>query len=333
MFRLRIATTVCCLGMLAVATTASARIAATGQTQKSPPEVKPDNTYGEGGTRTTTFEINESGSRITHVELKDKNGVVREFHRVTSGSEADTTMHEWFDEKGKKTQENGTSQSHKDGERIWTQSTWKDDKQLTGDSWAKDADGHWKHDKFNPATGKYEPASADDLPKIPGLPRADDLGVPRNLTLGGSFIFENSFKGFITYGIDASYTHPIARTGDSQPEFGLMADLQWTHGSDDADVSYGKLQAMGGLAWCEREWRRGMYFGAHVLAGISQVRSEYNGMASDSATSFALAAGFDAGKRVTDRYDVNVRVDYNPTMGNGDVRNNIRLAAGLRFRF
>jgi hypothetical protein len=52
-----------------------------------------------------------------------------------------------------------------------------------------------------------------------------------------------------------------------------MADLQWTHGSDDADVSYSKLQAMGGLAWCEREWRRGMYFGAHVLAGISQVRA------------------------------------------------------------
>jgi hypothetical protein len=34
-----------------------------------------------------------------------------------------------------------------------------------------------------------------------GLPRPDDLVRARNLTLGGSFIFENSFNGFITYGL------------------------------------------------------------------------------------------------------------------------------------
>jgi len=324
-----------CLGLLAPTARVLAQTsgqAAGGQPNKAPADTKPDSTYGEGGTRTVSSETRADGTRVTQVELRDKNGQLRERHTQLGSTDLSSVTHEWWDANGKKTQENGSTENHQTGEQIRTQATYQNDKQLTGDSWSGRKDGPWTHERFNPATGKYEPDDPGDPPKKENGPAPDDLGVRDNLTLGGSFIFEDAYHVFVTSGVDASYTHALPLASGPRAELGLMADVSWTRGSDDVGVTYSKLQALGGLALCERAWGHDMYFGAHVLAGVSHVRGEYQNTPLYTGTSFAIAAGFDAGKTINDRYDINVRVDYNPTIRNG-ILNNVRVGAGVRLRF
>ena len=52
----------------------------------------------------------------------------------------------------------------------------------------------------------------------------------------------------------------------------------------------------------------------------------------DDNTDFALAVGVDIGRRIGDRMDLMARVEYIPTFG-AEIRHNVRLGAGLKWRF
>lgn len=311
-------------------------VSASAQGTKLPDTTYPDKTYGEGGTKTISTETRADGVRIENIDVKDKNGTLRErHHRTVARNGQAISNDEWWGPDGKKTREMSATADAAGRVTSMSSATYKNGEQQTGDTWEKKRDD-WDHQRFNPKTGKYE--STDPTPP-PAKTSAElsqelrDMGIAHNFYLGGGFIIEDSFKRFLTYGFEGSYTRALPAAADNHSRFALMADFEWTRGTSD-EVTYTKLQGLGGLAFCERA-RGEMYWGAHVLAGFSRVHSHSDSlfMPSYTGTSFALAAGVDAGKRVNEKLDVQIRADYNPTFQSGNFANNIRVSGGLRYRF
>ena len=53
----------------------------------------------------------------------------------------------------------------------------------------------------------------------------------------------------------------------------------------------------------------------------------------DGVPSFALAAGVDVGRRVSNRLDLVARAEYIPAFANSGIQHNVRLGGGLKVRF
>jgi hypothetical protein len=280
----------------------------------------PDSTYGSGGTKTTSVTKDADGTTHKTDTYRDKSGTVREsFTETTDAGGRSTSVDQEFDDTGAKRYEeelhyDPTGRLVYDREEeynIYGIPYW-------GDIFEIGPNGEKTYKAYNPESQQYEPYT----PKrwLWFLP-AQKASISDGLYLAGAAVLEDSASAFFTYGVEASYTRALWNGAGTHAPVGLMADVQWTRGTSD-EQTYTKLQVLGGLALCASV-RRDVYVGVHILGGVSHV----------SASSFALAAGVDVGKRLNEAMDVQGRVDYNPTFQSGTVSNNIRFSGGLRWRF
>jgi len=306
--------------------------------------VVPDRTYGEGGSREIEVRTAEDGTKTTEVTVKDKNGTVREHHKHTEDphkANAVSDTHEWWGADGKKTREAWIDFDSMGETIYWHEEGYENGSMNSGNIHRKNAQNQWEHLRWNNALSTWEPVDPKKespeppkhLPKGPAKPFGfwGWFDAPEEITsslyLGGTVIIEDGANTFVTAGFDASYTHVVSST------WAPIVEVQWTRGADGG-VTYTKLQVMGGVA--TRPHMRGrLYFAPHLVAGVALVEADYGESPNPNtaATSFSMAAGVDIGTRLTRSIDLQGRLDYNPVFSGGDVRHNVRLGAGLRFRF
>lgn len=155
------------------------------------------------------------------------------------------------------------------------------------------------------------PAVVDDCPKI---------------LIGGSTIFEDSYKRFNTYGLQASFTHKLNK------RIGLTGDAGITIGSLDG-IKYTKTQVLGGVSFLAKaNPGQKIVFVPHVLAGVANVGSKssiFGTTYANNNLNFSVAAGTDIRFAVGPKTVAAVKVDYNPTFATGGMKNNIRVGAGI----
>jgi hypothetical protein len=106
---------------------------------------------------------------------------------------------------------------------------------------------------------------------------------------------------------------------------------QWTRGTQGT-VTYDKFMAMGGLELCPHANKR-LSFDPHALAGLSRVTQIYDDPSSQnqSTNAFTFALGADFSASITRGMAFQARADYNPTFAGGQIQNNFRFSAGLRY--
>src|ERR1051325_7037694 len=139
----------------------------------------------------------------------------------------------------------------------------------SGTIYQRDSQGKWIHSRWDKGLQKWVPADPKDgpatPPKDPPKPPQEGPGVietSSDVFLGLALVLENVHR-FVTVGVDGSYTHAVS------PRLGVIADVQWTHGTDEG-VSYSKFEAMGGLAFCESV-HGNVRIAPHVMGGLSRV--------------------------------------------------------------
>lgn len=155
--------------------------------------------------------------------------------------------------------------------------------------------------------------------------RYDELDMascppPSELFLGFSTIFEDSYERFNTYGINLSYIHSLSAM------LGIMGDAGIYFGSQN-QVNFTKALVMGGISLRPGNPDGNISFHPHLLAGVSIVNAK-NGSSSSNA-SFTAAAGGDLCFDISTNKGINIRADYNPVFGSGNVAHNFRASAGL----
>jgi hypothetical protein len=290
---------------------------------------KPDSSYGAGGSKSVSTS-KQGDTTVETTTWRDKGGTVRQ--QFTKSTDADgnvTETEQWFNQAGMKIGEEVGKYDKSDYCYYWREEDYFDDGVLeAGDIWEDDpVTGREVHKKWNRETQRYDvvPVIRFDFFKIiPGFKKATLLEP--SYYIGGAVVFEDSGQRFATYGVEGSYTHPL------NPRIGLMADAQWTRGTQD-ETTWTKLQFLAGLALCEHIHNQ-LYLGPHLLAGMARVTPDYGGTGTGTATNaFALAVGMDFGARLNRSSTVLIRGDYNPTFSGGSVQNNFRISAGMRFNF
>jgi urease beta subunit len=147
--------------------------------------------------------------------------------------------------------------------------------------------------------------------------------------IGPSTIFEdNNPDRFNTFGGNIAYTHPLIS------RLGITGDAGFYFGSNKG-FDYTKLQVLIGVSILPVNNSQNEFsFSPHLLAGISNVSSKYKTdmtSYSNSSTGFSLAAGTDISYSLNNKTGITARLDYNPTISTGGVKNNFRLGLGIQF--
>ena len=312
----------CLMALMIVVALAFARVASAQD-----PTVEADGKYGAGGTKTTTVVKNADGTGEETVVWKDAKGVVRQKGSTTwdkDGNEVDTDQ--WFDEQGKKTRETVGKYDYWDYEDYWRDEKYVGGVLDSGDIWEWDpTTWDYVHKRWNDKDQRYEVVPQlrlDPFKNLPGFQK--HVLAAASLYVGFATVLEDGGQSFGTYGVNATYTHPLNKL------VGIMADFQWTRGSDDFQT-YTKMQILGGLALCQHV-HQSWSITPHVLAGMAMVTPSSSGVSYDSTSAFSLAAGVDFGMRFNRQIEWIGRADYNPTFSDG-VQNNFRFSTGLRLRF
>jgi hypothetical protein len=290
---------------------------------------EPDNKYGPGGTRTWSEVKQADGTTETTTTWKDAKGTIRKTSTETLASDGELTVKdEWFNEQGKKIHEEMGKYNRWDYEDYWREETYVDGVLDSGELWEWDRNTEdYVHKAWNKTTQRYE-----DVPRLKFKLLNKILGFEKEvliedaLYVGGAVVREDGGQSFGTYGVNASYVRPLK----SNRVVGLMADVQWTRGSENV-VTFTKLQLLGGLSLSQHV-HNAWSLTPHVLAGVATVTPSSNGVSYDSTTAFALAVGVDIGMRFNRRTEWIGRADYNPTFNSG-VQNNFRFSTGLRYTF
>ena len=137
--------------------------------------------------------------------------------------------------------------------------------------------------------------------------------------IGGSTVFEDSYKRFNTYGVNIAYSHSVSEqigiTGDGGIYFGSQSGIDFT-----------KIQVLAGISLLAGNNTGNKHlFSPHLLAGIANVRSKYSS-SSTSSSAFSVAAGTD----INIGRSLALRGDYNPAFRSGGTAHNFRLSAGLK---
>jgi len=143
------------------------------------------------------------------------------------------------------------------------------------------------------------------------------------LCVGASTIFEDGYERFNTFGPFVSYTHPIIG------KLGVMGSTGYYMGKI-GDGNYSKLLLHGGLCWVAREEKVGI--SPHVLAGILHDRIKYkwdNMNATSQGTEFSVIAGTDVTIPINKKTTIVAKVDYNPTIGDMETKNNFSTGVGV----
>lgn len=287
------------------------------------PDTRPDNTYGEGGTKTTTSTKLKDGGSETKTTIKDKDGNVKEEKTITinnSKEEIETT--DYYDNNGKKKRHTQT-QKDANGNTIYQLDENYKDGVITSGELTDNTTGKNEKKKYNPNTEKYEPVNE-------GQSTPYDFKLPdfsNDVITAVSLIYEDSYNRFFTYGINVAYIHAL------NPNIGITGDAGIYSGSDNG-INYTKIQVLGGINLLPHpHGNNRVLFSPHLLAGIVTIHSKYK-MASYSSSSsaFSMAAGTDVAIGLNNRAAIAVRADYNPAFPSGGVAHNFRLSTGLVLR-
>lgn len=275
----------------------------------------PDTSYGPGGSKSTSSQTLKDGTTVETVEIRDKDGKLREQIKTTVGANRDEIVErDWYDASGQKTKQT-LRKKNAAGHQYYSREDDFVDGVLDSGAIVEEENGKPVHKRFNKKTQQYEPVDPAnepfDLFKIPGFEQ--HLEITHALYAGVTFVLEDG--GDWMSGVNISYTQRITST------WGFATDLEWTIG-ERFDVQIEKWRAFAGVAMCQHAGRR-LYFAPRLMAGLEHV---------DDNTDFALAVGVDIGRRIGDRMDLMARVEYIPTFG-AEIRHNVRLGAGLKWRF
>lgn len=278
----------------------------------------PDSTYGPGGSKKTSTETLKDGSTVETIEIRDKDGKLREQVKTTVDANRDEVVErDWFDAGGAKTKQTVTKKNAA-GHQYYSREDEFKDGVLESGAIVEEENGKLVQKRFNRQTQRYEPVDPAnepfDLFKIPGF--AEQLEITDSLYGGIVFIWEDASPRFWSSGVNVSYARKLIAMWE------FAADLQWTIGEQHG-VTYRKVQGFAGVAFGQHS-NRSLYFAPRLLAGFSHL---------DGVTSFALAAGVDVGRRLSSRFDLLSRLEYLPTFTGGGVQHNLRVGAGLKWRF
>ena len=278
----------------------------------------PDATYGPGGSKTTSSEKLNDGSMVETIEIRDKGGQLRERIKTTvDPNRNEVVERDWYDAQGVKTKQTMTKKNAA-GHQYYSREDDFKDGVLESGAIVEEENGKLVQKRFNKQTQRYEPVDPAnepfDLFKVPGFEQ--DLEITDSLYGGVVFVWEDSSPRFWASGVSVSYAHKLIST------WGFAADLQWTIGEQHG-VTYRKVQGFVGVVFGPHSNRR-LYFAPRLLGGFSHL---------DGVTSFALAAGVDVGRRVSNRLDLVGRAEYIPTFANSGVQHNVRIGGGLKMRF
>jgi hypothetical protein len=279
----------------------------------------PDTTYGPGGSKRTSTETLKDGTTVETIEIRDKDNTLRE--KITTSvdpNREEVVEHDWYEADGQKSKQTLTKKNAA-GRQYYS----REDDFVNGvlDSGAiyEEENGRPVHKRFNKKTQQYEPVDPPNAPfdlfKIPGF--EEHLNITSAFYAGAVFVWEDSSPRFWTSGVNVSYTHKLTST------WGFAADLQWTAGEQNG-VDYTKVLGFVGVALCQHTGRR-LYFAPRLLGGVSHV--------TQGETAFALAAGVDIGRRVSERLDLIGRVEYIPTFADSGIQHNVRVGGGIKVRF
>jgi hypothetical protein len=144
-----------------------------------------------------------------------------------------------------------------------------------------------------------------------------------DLFAGAGLISEDAGKRFSLFGVNVAYTKEITSP------VGLTADGGIYFRKQDM-VSYRRIQGLVGPSFTPAQ-KASFVFRPHILAGVANTRSKFEGTENSfSTTSFAAAVGTDLIIK-KQRTGVEVRVDYNPVFPRGGAIHNVRFGVGIRF--
>ena len=172
------------------------------------------------------------------------------------------------------------------------------------------------------AQEKSPPGYDTSLYKKPTLPDCR----PNQLALGFATIFEDSYKRFNTYGPSIQFMHPVS------DKIGLTGDVGIYLGSSQG-VDYTKIQLYGGINLIP-PYQENIRFSPHFLLGATDISSKYTigtFTSSSSSIGFSVLAGTNIVFPINHSNSLIARVDYNPGIGSGGLKNNFLVGIGYDF--
>jgi|GEM_PF-6641641 len=310
------------------------------------PVTVPDNTYGPGGTRTTTTSTDAQGNVTTTIEYH--NGFqppkLKEKIEITKIHGGDSTVtRTYYDEfmAGQGKDSSRTIRYNANGDIIMDELIRfgpDGDTPASGTKWDKQPDGRWFEYRYNPKTGKFE--------RVRSRPRRiRENGVGGYLAcdsarfewgFGHSTLasFNNNNNEWYLLGfqvhINYNVSNRLAIIGDLSGHFKKLESIE--------PVNLTSSFFLGGLLLRLHDLNspHSLLPAVRLLAGINHNRTKYSPGDPSTNTSTATSAAFGSGLvldyRLKERLLLYLMADCLLANSNDEWNTNLRFGLGLKFR-
>ena len=284
----------------------------------------PDNTYGEGGRKTTT--IDKSVSRTSTREVYyDANGrIVHVTTRWVSGTYESLKNEYYSCDWGTFSI---TEETWNEGRLIFKKEVFYQDYKIIQGYERREEQGQTKNKRYNTETRQWEDI-ASNAQTSSAQPQRQACPPDRSeLYIGFSLVMEDAGnQTFNFYGGQAAYTHFLNQ------KIGITADAGVTF-ANEWGISYRNISVMAGPVLFPIA-KAGRYnplsFSIHALAGITNNHRKNNSF-SNSQTSLSIDVGPGLNFDLTNNLALALRAGFNPVFSKGITVKNFRLGAGIVF--